>query len=98
MRVANTIRSYRKREGLKQAALAERLGVSQSTLSRWERGLVTPPPNVLRRVLNLVWTLDGTPCLGFIHGCCLATVTPCWKVKSPYPGTTPLSRPQNKPV
>lgn len=32
------IRSYRRRMGLKQGALADLLGVDQATVSRWERG------------------------------------------------------------
>ena len=36
----NQITSARQRLGLSQAALAERLGVDQATISRWERGVV----------------------------------------------------------
>ena len=40
---------YRKRNRLKQSALAEHLGVNQSTLSRWERGQFEP--NLRQRAL-----------------------------------------------
>lgn len=36
------IRQVRQKQGWTQADLAERLGVSQSTISFWERGVETP--------------------------------------------------------
>ena len=38
------IRWHRRRLGLSQAQLAERLGVDQGTVSRWERGIEQPRP------------------------------------------------------
>lgn len=37
------LRSWRRLRGVKQAALADRLSVTQSTLSRWEAGRTEPP-------------------------------------------------------
>ena len=38
----NNIVSERIRAGLDQTKLAKKLGVSKSTISRWERGVLTP--------------------------------------------------------
>ena len=43
MSEASDIKSYRVATGLSQAALAEKLGVDQSTVSRAERGLERLP-------------------------------------------------------
>jgi transcriptional regulator with XRE-family HTH domain len=45
------LRSFRAREGLTQSAIADRLGVDQSTVSRWERG-VDQPALAARRSLR----------------------------------------------
>jgi len=45
------IKEARKRQGLSQAALAERLGTPQSTVARWERGTIAPSfENVIRAI------------------------------------------------
>ncbi|MCR9139982.1 MAG: helix-turn-helix domain-containing protein [Alphaproteobacteria bacterium] len=44
------IRSYRRRMGLKQDALATMLGVDQATISRWERGRSPIDPDVLGKL------------------------------------------------
>lgn len=46
------IRSYRRRMGLKQGALADLLGVDQATVSRWERGQSPIDRTVLRKLSN----------------------------------------------
>lgn len=46
------IRESRKRAGLTQAALAERLGTTQSVIARWESGRVEPKFETVRTVLR----------------------------------------------
>lgn len=48
------IRRYRRLQGLKQATLAEAVGVDQSTVSRWESGGVVPDPKIQQRLLTLM--------------------------------------------
>ena len=51
-----TISVRREELGLSQAQLADRMGVSQQTVSRWEGGRVIPEPNrivALSKVLRL---------------------------------------------
>jgi len=56
---ASTIATARRRAGLPQAELAERLGVPQSTVARWERGKMEPSlDNVLRAVRACDLDLD----------------------------------------
>lgn len=45
------IGNARKRAGLTQAQLAERLGKSQSEIGRWERGEVQPSFETLQRIV-----------------------------------------------
>ncbi len=45
-----TLRARREELGLGQAQLAERVGVTQQTISRWENGEVVPPPKRLAKV------------------------------------------------
>lgn len=49
---AGLIRAARAQAGLTQAALAERLGTTQSVVSRWERGGDEPRLSTLARVLR----------------------------------------------
>ncbi len=57
------IRTLRERQGLSQEALAERLGVNASTVTRWERGRVKKLfPKVKRRFEELLRE-DGSPSL-----------------------------------
>ena len=46
------IRETRGHAGLTQAALARRLGTTQSAVSRWERGLDIPRVDTLGRILQ----------------------------------------------
>jgi transcriptional regulator with XRE-family HTH domain len=48
------IRRYRRLQALKQATLAEAVGVDQSTISRWESGGVVPDSKTQQRLLNLM--------------------------------------------
>lgn len=54
MKWSDSITQYRRLRGLKQAALAEVLGVSQSAVSRWERGLDVPTPKAQRQMRGLM--------------------------------------------
>ena len=49
------IRSYRERHGLSQVQLADVIGVSQRTVSRWERGEGRPGPELQRRLRDIGW-------------------------------------------
>ena len=53
--VGTTIMSKRKRKGLSQAELAERLGIEQHSLSRIERGIFSPK---LSRLQSIAHALD----------------------------------------
>ena len=57
---ALTLRCHRKSLGLDQAELAELLGVTQVTISRWEAGIRTPrdPVEVLMRLHDLSDAFD----------------------------------------
>ena len=52
MSTATIIRNARKRAGLTQVDLANRLGKSQSEIGRWERGDVKPSFETLNRVVR----------------------------------------------
>ena len=60
--LGETLRLRREQCRLGQAQLAERLGVRQQTVSRWEQGLALPRP---ARVLELAHVLDLDP--GHLH-------------------------------
>lgn len=58
---ARIVRFARERHGLTQEELSERSGVSQSLISRYERGLVEPSLATVQRLLNAagaVMTID----------------------------------------
>lgn len=52
MKGGSVIKSARRRAGLTQAALATRLGTTQSVVARWERGRVSPTLETLTRVVH----------------------------------------------
>jgi transcriptional regulator with XRE-family HTH domain len=54
------IRSCRVRHGLSQARIAARLGVSQRTISRWERGEDNPSLAQQHRLRELGWEPTGS--------------------------------------
>ena len=63
-RVGRRIKVLRIREGLSQAALAERLKVETETISRWERGVRLPDLDRLGDVAEVL----GTDLDGFLSG------------------------------
>jgi transcriptional regulator with XRE-family HTH domain len=50
LKSADLIREARRRAGLTQAELAQRLGTTQSAVARWERGRAHPPLETLARI------------------------------------------------
>jgi transcriptional regulator with XRE-family HTH domain len=52
MESARLIREARRRAGLTQIALAQRLDTTQSVIARWERGTVQPSLETARRALR----------------------------------------------
>jgi transcriptional regulator with XRE-family HTH domain len=63
--IGKNLAAVRKRQGLTQATVAERVDVDAETISRFERGTVTPGIGTLERlcsVLGCSWTdiLEGT--------------------------------------
>ena len=53
MELGRKIARLRKRQGLTQQALAERLGVSDKAVSKWERGESVPDISVLKNIADL---------------------------------------------
>lgn len=49
----------RARGGLTQGIFAEKLGISQSLLSRYENGLVNPPVRIIEACMKIVNTKDA---------------------------------------
>lgn len=48
------LKAWRRASGIKQAAIATTLGVSQAAVSRWESGLDLPPGSVVSRLQALI--------------------------------------------
>ena len=57
---AKLVRRYRLRHGLTQARLAGVFGVSQRTVSRWERGEDRPSLELQRKLRDLGWEPPGS--------------------------------------
>ncbi|MAK65072.1 MAG: hypothetical protein CMF75_10105 [Maricaulis sp.] len=51
----SVIRHYRHSMGLKQAAMAHDLGVTQTMISRWESGTSLPSERIQERIFDLYW-------------------------------------------
>lgn len=51
---AEEVRRLRRAKALKQAALAQILGVDQATVSRWERGEMAPSLDMQKRLRDLI--------------------------------------------
>ena len=63
--VASVIRAGRLRHGWKVGEAAERVGVDQSTWSKWETATTTPRPEVLKRIGDVLelpedWMVPAT--------------------------------------
>jgi transcriptional regulator with XRE-family HTH domain len=54
------IRNCRLRNGMSQASIAAKLGVSQRTVSRWERGEDNPSLAQQRRLREIGWEPEGS--------------------------------------
>lgn len=52
MRGDTLLREARRRAGLSQETLAEKLGTTQSAVARWESGAVSPRLDTLERILE----------------------------------------------
>src|SRR5688500_6188059 len=52
--LAPALRRHRRLNGIKQAHLAELLGVSQGTVSRWESGTHQPEPALRARIARVI--------------------------------------------
>jgi transcriptional regulator with XRE-family HTH domain len=59
-----TLRTRREELGLGQSQLAERIGVTQQTISRWESGEIVPPPKRLARLAQAL-DLDSNRMLSY---------------------------------
>ena len=58
MKMNSTIKKLRKKKGLSQEELSERVGVSLQTIRRWEWGATTPNSKLLSKLAGV---LDTTP-------------------------------------
>ncbi len=74
-----TLRTRREELGLGQAELADRVGVTQQTISRWENGEVVPPPKRLAKVAQALG-LDLDRVLAYGGYLPDATDWPSWHV------------------
>lgn len=54
MKKEGRLAEYRKRAGLTQVQLAKKLGVSQQTLSSYERSVTTPKPYQMQRLEEIL--------------------------------------------
>lgn len=52
--IGRQLRSWRRMNNMKQAGLASLLGVSQPTITRWERGLDMPSRERMSQIIDLV--------------------------------------------
>lgn len=57
--MAEKIREYRERRGMTQKELAEALGVDQSAVSNWERGISEPTAFNIRRISDILGVSPG---------------------------------------
>lgn len=56
----SVIRHYRLSNGLKQAALAHDLNVTQTMISRWEAGVTAPSMRIRERLFDLFWAATSS--------------------------------------
>ena len=52
--LAGTLSQLRKKKGLSQAELAERLHVNQASVSRWEKGMGAPGAGMLQKLADVL--------------------------------------------
>jgi len=62
----NTIRKLRKDKGISQLKLAELLGVNQTAVSQWERGVTTPSSRMLLQ-LSTIFNVAPNQILGLVE-------------------------------
>ncbi|SFZ82955.1 Transcriptional regulator, contains XRE-family HTH domain [Devosia enhydra] len=65
--IGAALRAYRIGRGIRQAALAQSLGVAQSQVSRWESGREQPRAENLEAVRTLIWGEAGDPLAALRH-------------------------------
>ena len=58
--IGRALRRYRRLNGVKQGCLAELLGVSQGTVSRWESGAHEPDPAHRERIAGVIAARTGS--------------------------------------
>jgi transcriptional regulator with XRE-family HTH domain len=56
--VAMRLNAIKKRGGIKSREVAQLLGTTPETVSRWQRGRVEPGPDRLERLLTLEWLVE----------------------------------------
>lgn len=66
--IGSQIRKYRKRENMTQKELAQRIGKTESSIRKYEKGLVDIPNVVLEKIANVLCTsvvslLDSNSCI-----------------------------------
>jgi transcriptional regulator with XRE-family HTH domain len=93
--LSNRIKELRKKRGLTQGELAERIGVHVQTLSRYERRINEIPADVLIKIFeelqpNSGWLLSGKGEM-FIEKCEECEITGVAEASAPY-GLTPKGR------
>jgi transcriptional regulator with XRE-family HTH domain len=77
MNWAKKIKELRYRESIKQDALAAQLGVSQASVSIWERGVSAPPHHVQETLRNLYGATPSERLLNAIRSSILHNPNPC---------------------
>ena len=77
MNWAKKIKELRYRESIKQDALAAQLGVSQASISIWERGVSSPPHHVQEALRNLYGATPSERLLNAIRSSILINPNPC---------------------
>ena len=56
--LARRLDSIKAHAGIKSRDIAELMGTTPETVSRWSRGKVDPQPDRLNRLLTLEWVMD----------------------------------------
>ena len=54
MSIGENIRKYRKNLGMTQEELAKKMGVIQPNVHRWEKGLVTPSLETIKKLAKIL--------------------------------------------